>query len=465
MSDYDVVVIGAGPGGYVCAIRASQLGLKTAVVDKQWLGGVCLNVGCIPSKALLKSAEVAHILRERGKEFGFSFQNLTLDYGVAFKRSRQVSDRLTKGVGFLMKKNNIDVVMGEARISPQKTVMVTGADGKIQELKTKNIVLATGSRAALIPGVKVDGERVMTFWEAIMSPKLPESAIIIGAGAIGVEFATVWNGYGVDVTMVEMLPRIVPLEDEEISAELNKAFNKRGIKTLTGTKVLSIETTEKGVAVKVAAPDGEKTLEANQVLVAIGFKPNSADLGLDGLGVKVSQRGFVEIDDHMATNVPGLWAIGDVTGKFLLAHVASAQGIICAENIAGAETITLDYTMVPRATYCQPQVASFGLTETQAKEKGYDVKVGRFPFMANGKALGMGDTVGFVKILTDAKYGEILGAHLIGPDVSELLPELTLAQQMELTVAEIARNIHAHPTLSEVLMEAAHGAEGHAIHI
>lgn len=465
MSDYDVVVIGAGPGGYVSAIRAAQLGLKTAIVDKQWLGGVCLNVGCIPSKALLKNAEVAHTLRERGKEFGFSFENLTLDYSVAFKRSRQVSDRLVRGVGFLMKKNAIDVVMGAATITPQKNVMVTGADGKTQELKTKNIVIATGSYPALIPGVKVDGEKVMTYLEAIMSPRLPASAIIIGAGAIGVEFATVWNGYGVDVTIVEMLPRIVPLEDEEVSAELNKSFNKRGIKTLTGTRVLGIEPGEKGVSVKVAAPDGEKTLQAEQVLVAIGFKPNSANLGLEAAGVKVSSRGIIEIDERMATNVPGIWAIGDVTGKLLLAHVASAQGIICAENIAGAETITLDYTMMPRATYCQPQVASFGYTEAQAKEKGYTLKVGRFPFQANGKALGLGDYTGFVKIITDARYGEILGAHLIGPDVSELLPELTLAQTMELTTAEIARNVHAHPTLSEMLMEAAHGAEGHAINI
>ena len=306
MSDYDVIVVGAGPGGYVCAIRAAQLGQKTAIVDKQWLGGVCLNVGCIPSKALLKNAEVAHTLRERGKEFGFSFENLTLDYSVAFKRSRQVSDRLTRGVGFLMKKNKVDVYMGAARISPQKTVMVTGADGNTQELQAKNIVIATGSHTALIPGVKVDGERIMTYLEAIMSPQLPSSAIIIGAGAIGVEFATVWNSYGIDVTIVEMLPRIVPLEDEEISAELNKAFNKRGIKTLVGTRVLAVETTEKGVAVKVAAPDGEKVLEAGQVLVAIGFKPNSADLGLEALGVQLSPRGVIEIDERMATNVPGV---------------------------------------------------------------------------------------------------------------------------------------------------------------
>jgi len=463
---YDVIVVGAGPGGYVCAIRAAQLGLKTAIVDRQWLGGVCLNVGCIPSKALLRNAELAHTLRERGKEFGFSFDNLVLDYSAAVKRSRQVSERLVRGVGFLMKKNKIDVHMGTARLAGKNTLQVTGADQKTVELQAKNIVLATGAYAASIPGVKIDGKKVVSYLEAILQTDLPKSVVIIGAGAIGCEFATVWNGYGMDVTIVEMLPRILPIEDEEVSGELTKAFNKRGMKTMAGTRVLSVQTTDKGVTVKVAGPDGvEKTLEADQALMAIGFKPNSANLGLEDAGVRLSQRGFIEIDQRMATNVPGIWAIGDVTGQLLLAHVASAQGIICAENIAGAETVTLDYVMMPRATYCQPQVASFGLTEAQAKEKGYDVKVGRFPFQANGKALGLGDYTGFVKLITDAKYGEILGAHMIGPEVSELLPELTLAQEMELTPNEIARNVHAHPTLSEALMEAAHDAEGHSINI
>jgi len=465
MSTYDVVVVGAGPGGYVCAIRAAQLGKKVAIIDKQWLGGVCLNVGCIPSKALLKNAEVAHTLRERGKEFGFSFENLKLDFSVAVKRSRQVSDRLTKGVGFLMKKNKIDVIMGAAKLTAKDTLQVTDKDGKVSEVTAANIVIATGASAALIPEVQADGKRILTYWEAILQPTMPKSVVIIGAGAIGVEFATVWSGYGAEVSMVEMLPRIVPLEDEEISAELAKAFQKRGIRILTGTKVQSITASDSGVTVKVLAPDGEKTLEAEQALVAIGFKPNSRDLGLEAAGVKVSQRGFIEVDERMATNIPGVWAIGDVTGKLLLAHVASAQGVVCAENIAGAETITLDYTMMPRATYCQPQVASFGLTEAQAVEKGHKVKVGRFIFQANGKALGLGDYAGFVKLITDEKYGEILGAHLIGPDVSELLPELTLAQRLELTSTEIARNVHAHPTLSEALMEAAEAAEGHAIHI
>ena len=460
MADYDVVVIGAGPGGYVGAIRAAQLGLKTAIVEKEFLGGICLNVGCIPSKSLLKNAEVAHTLRERADEFGFSFDNLKLDYAKAVDRSRKVSKRLVQGVGFLMKKNNIDVYTGRGKLESANKVVVTLADGKTEELNTKNVILATGSYAAAIPGVKVDGEKILTFWEAILQTRQPKSVVIIGAGAIGMEFATIWNSYGVKVTIVEMLPRILPLEDEEVSTELAKAFKKRGVEILTGTKVLGIETTDKGVKVKVSDGATELVLEAEQTLVAIGFKPNTADLGLEAAGVKLTERGFVEIDDRMATNVPGIWAIGDVTGKLLLAHVASAMAVICAENIAGVETRTLDYTMMPRATYSHPQVASFGYTEAQAKEKGYEVKVGRFPFQPNGKALGLGDYVGWVKIVTDAQYGEILGAHMIGPDVSELLPELTLAQNMELTAAEIAHNVHAHPTLSEAVMEAAHGVDG-----
>lgn len=463
MADYDVIVIGAGPGGYVCAIRCSQLGLKTAIVDKQWLGGVCLNVGCIPSKALLKNAELAHTLRERGTEFGFSFENLTLDYAAAVKRSRQVSNRLTKGVAFLMRKNNITVYMGTAKVSASDTVAVTDNDGKVTEIKTKNIVIATGASVAVPGGWVVDGQKVVTYLEAIMQEKLPKSVVVIGAGAIGVEFATVWNAYGVEVTVVEMLPRLVPLEDEEISSELNRAFVKRKITSLVGHKVQSLEATQSGVLVKVSGEEGEKEIQADQALVAIGFRPNGRGLGLEEAGVRLSERGAVEIDDRMATNVPGIWAIGDVTAKLMLAHVGSTQGIVCAENIAGVETVELNYEMMPRTTFCQPQIASFGLTETQAKERGYEVKVGRFNFQANGKALGLGDYAGWAKIITDARYGEILGAHLIGPEVSELLPEITLAQAMELTTAEIARNVHAHPTLSEVLMEAAHDAEGHAI--
>jgi dihydrolipoamide dehydrogenase len=464
MAEYDVIVIGAGPGGYVCAIRAAQLGKKTAIVEREFLGGVCLNVGCIPSKSLLKNAEVAHTLRERGKEFGFSVDGLKLDYGAAVKRSRQVSNRLTKGVDFLMKKNKIDVFMGMAQFTAPGKLTVLDADSKTTELSAKDIVIATGASAMSIPGVEVDGKRVLTYWEAILQEDLPKSVIIIGAGAIGLEFATIWHSYGVEVTVVEMLPRVAPLEDEEVSKELAKDLTKRGITIRTGTRVEGIETLKTKVKVTVQGADGEETLDAEQALVAIGFRPNSADMDLDKAGVQMDDRGFVQIDERMATNVPGIWAIGDVTGKLMLAHVASAQAMICAENIAGVETVTLDYEMMPRATYSQPQVASFGLTEAQAAERGFDVKVGSFPFQANGKALGLGDYGGWVKLITDAKYGEILGAHMIGPEVTELLPELTIAQMMELTPAEIARNVHAHPTLSEVLMEAAHDAEGHAVH-
>lgn len=465
MNNYDVVVVGAGPAGYVSAIRAAQLGQKTAIVDKQFLGGVCLNVGCIPSKALLKNAEVAHTLRERGKEFGFSFDNLKLDYSVAVKRSRQVSERLTKGVGYLMKKNNIDVFMGNALIPSAGTVEITDPDGKTTGLKAKNIVIATGASAIVPSGWSVDGEKVLTYWEAILQEKLPQSVVIIGSGAIGVEFATIWNSYGAEVTIVEMLPNLVPLEDPEIGQELEKAFKKRGIKVYTNHKVEKVNTKENEVEVIVSGKDGEKTLTAEQALVAIGVKPNSTGIGLEELGVEMNERGMIVIDEYMATNVPGIWAIGDVTGKLMLAHVGSAMGIVCAERIAGVESYTLDYEMLPRVTFSQPQVASFGLTESMAKERGYDVKVSRFNFQANGKALGLGEATGFAKIVTDSKYGEILGAHLIGPEVTELLPELTLAQMMEITTAEIARNVHAHPTLSEVLMEAAHVAEGHPINI
>ncbi len=465
MNDYDVVIIGAGPGGYVCAIKASQLGLKTAIIEKEWLGGVCLNVGCIPSKALLKNAELAHTLRERAAEFGISFDNLRLDYGAAVKRSRQVSDRLTRGVAFLMKKNQIDTIMGTAKLIGKDQVNITLADGTIQTLKAKNIVIATGSHTFTPAGWVVDGKRILSYREAILQTDLPKSAVIIGAGAIGAEFATVWSGYGVQVSIVEMLPNVLPLEDTEVSTELGKAFTKRGIKLYIGHKVESLAATEKGVSVKVSAESGQSTIEAEQALVAIGFRPNTDDLGLKETGVALNSKGFIEINEEMATNIAGIWAIGDVTGKLLLAHVASAQGIVCAENMAGKESRTLNYQNMPRATYCQPQVASFGMTESQSKENGHELKISKFPFQANGKAVGLGETTGFAKIITDSKYGEILGAHLIGPEVSELLPELTLAQQMELTAEQIAKNVHAHPTLSEVLMEAAEGIDNKLIQI
>lgn len=465
MSNYDVIVIGAGPGGYVSAIRAAQLGKRTAIVERKWLGGVCLNIGCIPTKALLRNAEVARILREDGEKFGFEVQGLKLDYGKAVKRSRSVTDRLVKGVGYLMKKNGIDVHMGTAQFVEGNTLTVTSSDGVPTKLQAKDIVIATGASPIMIPGVEVDGARVITYSEALLQEHLPKSVVIVGAGAIGLEFATLWNGYGAEVTLVEMLPRIAPLEDEEVSKELTKTLSKRGIQVLVGTKVEGVEALKTKIKVKVTSSEGDQTLDADQVLVAIGFKPNSKGLGLEAVGVSLNEQGFIEIDERMEADVPGIWAIGDVTGKLMLAHVASAMGIVCAENIAGIETVTLDYEMMPRATFSSPQIASFGLTEAQARERGYDVKAGRFPFRANGKALGLGDYEGWVKLVVDSKYGEILGGHMIGPEVTELLPELTLAQMMELTPGEIARNVHAHPTLSEVLMEAAHDVEGHAIHM
>ncbi len=464
MKEFDVVVIGAGPGGYVAAIRASQLDLKTAIIEKQWLGGVCLNVGCVPSKSLLHNAEIAYTLRTGAKEYGFSFENLELDYSAAFQRSRQISSRLTKGVNFLMKKNKIEVIEGTAKLAGAGKINVELTAGGQEEVQAKDIILATGAHATVIPGMEPDSEKILDFSQAIMQEKLPKSAIVIGGGAIGVEFATVWSGYGVDVTIVEMLPHILPNEDEEAAAELAKAFKKRGVKAYGGTKVKSITKTENGTSVLVEGEKGEETLEAEITLVAVGFRPNSKGIGLEEAGVEVDQRGFVVIDDRMATTAPGVWAIGDLTGKLLLAHAASAMGVIAAENIAGREERKLDYRMIPRAVFSDPQVASFGYTEAQAKEAGFAVKTGRFNFMANGKALGLGAGSGFAKVVIDEKYGELLGATLVGPEVSELLPELVLAQANELTAEEIARSVHIHPTLSEAILEAAEAALGHGIH-
>ena len=460
---YDVTIIGAGPGGYVAAIRAAQLGLKVALVEKEYLGGVCLNWGCIPTKALLRNAEVVSLLG-RGKEFGFTVEGFQADFGAAVGRSRKVAERLVKGVGALMRKNEVEVVEGEGRLKSPTSVEVTLNDGSKRILETKNIVVATGGRARAIPGIEIDGGRVLTYREAIVLRELPASAVIVGAGPIGMEFAHVWSTYGTQVTVVEMLDRALPLEDAEVSQEVERAFKRRKVEILTSTRVQGIETTADGVKVTVAGEDGEQVLEAERALIAIGVRPNSEGVGLEEIGVHV-ERGYVVIDDAMRTNVPGVYAIGDVTGKLALAHVASAQGIVAVETIAGIETVTLDYEMLPRCTYCQPQVASFGITEAQATERGYQVKVGQFPFRAIGKALGLGDYDGFVKIVADAASGEILGASLVGPEVTELLPELVLARHWELTPEEIAHTVHAHPTLSEALMEAAHGVFGQAIHI
>jgi dihydrolipoamide dehydrogenase len=464
--DYDIVVLGAGPGGYVAAIRAAQLGLKVAIVEKEYWGGVCLNIGCIPSKALLRNAEIAHTLQHRGDEFGFSFKDLNIDYGVAFKRSRQVSDRLVKGVGFLMKKNKIDTFDGLGMIKDAKSLTVTLNGGGEEILNFKNLIIATGAHPRMIPGVEVDGKVIVTYKEAILSNSVPKEVVIVGAGPIGLEFAYVWHNYGAKVTLVEMLDRPAPLEDAEVSAELGKAYTKLGINIITSAKVESITVKGGKASLKVSAGGSTQTLEAERVLVAIGFAPNVDGFGLEKLKVKQHERSkAIEVDGQMRTSLPNVYAIGDVTGKLMLAHVGSAMGIVAAEVIAGHSTIELDYKMMPRCTYSQPQIASFGYTEAEAKEAGYQVKVAKFPFQANGKALGLGDYAGFVKVISDAKYGEILGAHMVGPEVTELLPEYTLARSAELTAEEIARNVHAHPTLSETLAEVAHGTVDGYIHI
>lgn len=465
-NEYQVIVLGSGPAGYVAAIRAAQLGLKTAIVEKEGeLGGVCLRVGCIPSKALLKNAEVAHTLQHRGKEFGFSFENLELDYAEAFKRSRQVSERLVKGVGFLMRKNDIDVYEGLGSLTGKNSMHVALNDGEEKELTADNIILATGSSVRSVPGVEIDGEKVISYLEAILSDTVPESAVIIGAGPIGMEFAYVWANYGVDVTIVEMLPHLLPNEDPEVSGVVEKAYRRLGIKFHTDMTAEDVDAS--GDKVKVTLKNGD-TLEVDQVMVAVGFRPNVDSIGLNGdLELERNDWGGIAVDGGMRTSVDNIYAVGDLVAPegLMLAHVGSAMGIIAAETIAGHPTIELEYQMLPRCTYCVPQVASFGYTEEQAKEQGFEVNVGKFPFQPNGKALGMGERDGFIKIVADARYGEILGAHMVGPDVTELLPELTIARMNELTAEEIARNVHAHPTLSEVLMEAAHGVEGDPIHI
>jgi dihydrolipoamide dehydrogenase len=462
--EYDVVVLGAGPGGYVAAIRASQLKLKTAIVEKKYWGGVCLNVGCIPSKALLRNAELVHILKHKAKTFGINIEGkVDYDYGEAFRRSRNVADGRVKGVRFLMKKNKIAEYEGWATFKDSNTVDVKLNAGGEETLKFRTCIIATGTTVRLIPGSKLS-KRVVTYEEQILQDHLPSSIIIAGAGAIGVEFAYILNSYGVNVTMIEYFDRIVPLEDEEVSAELNRQYRKSGIKTMTGTRVDAILETDSDVRVTVTTTEGEqRTLTADRVLQAIGFKPRTDGYGLENTGVKLTDRGAIDVNPKMQTNVPHIYAIGDVTSKLMLAHVAEAMGVIAAEHIAGVETIELDFDMMPRATFCQPQIASFGYTETQARERGYEINIAKFPFTANGKAQGLADPTGFVKLISDKQYGEMLGAHMIGPDVTELLPELTLARYAELTSREIARNVHPHPTLSEAVKEAAHGLEGDMI--
>ena len=460
MSKYDVVIVGAGPGGYVAAIRAGQLGLKVAIVEREEVGGVCLNWGCIPSKSLLKNAEVLSLMKQADK-FGITFDNMQYDLSKAMNRSRQVADRLVKGVQYLLKKNKVDLVKGEGRIAGTGTVEVS-PEGK--KLDTKNVIIATGSRPRLLPGLQFDSEVIISSYDALKLTEVPSRLIVVGGGAIGVEFAYFYRTYGSEVTIIELLPHILPNEDEEISILLEKSLSKLGIEILTGCSVQKI-TKQKGKGkVLFSSESGEKEVEGDKILIAIGVVGNSENIGLEKLGVKV-EKGFINVDEKMATNVEGVYAIGDVTGPPLLAHVASAQGVLAVETIAGHETTPLVYEDMPRATYCHPQVASLGLTEAQAKERGFKVKVGKFPFSASGKAIALDDYEGMVKFVVDEEFGELLGAHIIGPEASELLSEIGVAKQLEYSADDIARTVHAHPTLSEAIMEAALAAGEGAIHI
>jgi dihydrolipoamide dehydrogenase len=470
---FDVIVLGAGPGGYVAAIRAAQLGKSVAVVEKKYWGGVCLNVGCIPSKALLRNAELAHVLTHEKEVFGIQGE-ASMAFGPTHERSRKVSAGIVRGVHFLMKKNKITEIDGWGTLSEPGSLSVELNDGGTASYTYGDLIIGTGATTRLIPGTTLS-ERVVTYEEQILDPELPGSIIIAGSGAIGVEFAYVMANFGVDVTIVEFLDRMVPTEDADVSKELLKHYKKLGVKVLLGTKVESISDAgaESGEKVKVTVSKAStgstgstesEVLEADKVLQASGFAPRLEGYGLESLGV-ATERGAIVVDDFCRTNVEHVYAIGDVTGRLMLAHVAEAMGIVAAETIAGAETMPVAYDFVPRATYCQPQIGSFGYSEEQAKEKCYDVKTATFPFSANGKAQGLGEAVGFVKVVADAEYNEILGAHLIGPDVTELLPVLTLAQKWDLTADEIGRNVFAHPTLTEAVKEAIHGIAGHMINL
>ncbi len=457
MNNYsvDLVVIGSGPGGYVAAIRASQLGLKTICVEKSELGGICLNWGCIPTKALLKSAELANFMKE-AKNFGFDVKEYKVDFENVIKRSRDVANRMSNGVSFLFKKYNVQVIKGWARFKNSNTIEVLDDKGNISDIiNTKYSIIATGARPRMFPGIEVDRERILTSKEAMVINEIPNEIIIMGAGAIGVEFAYFFNSFGTKVTIVEMLDRLLPIEDEEISKELEKHFKKYGIIVLTKTKVTSAKVIGSEVQVVVSKQDGkEEILKANYALNAIGIEANVNGIGLEEMGLQI-EKGFIKVNQFLQTNIDGIYAIGDVAGPPWLAHKASAEGIVAVEKIAGLNPHPIMYQNVPGCTYCQPQVASVGLTEKKARELGYDVKIGKFPYTANGKAHGIGEARGFVKLVIDKRYGEILGAHLIGPDVTEMIAELTLAINLEATAHSLIKTIHPHPTLSEAIMEAA----------
>lgn len=461
-SQYDLIIIGSGPGGYVAAIRASQLGLKTAIIEKESLGGICLNWGCIPTKALLKSAQVFQYINH-AKDYGITVGNAEADFGAVIKRSRDVANGMSKGVNFLMKKNKIDIIEGAGRVKPGKKVEVE-KDGKKTEYTATSIIIATGGRARQLPTVPIDGQKVIEYRKAMSLEKQPKSLLVIGSGAIGVEFAYVYASMGTKVTIVEFMPNVVPVEDEEVSKELAKQYKKMGIEIHLNSSVEKVDTNGAGCVSTVKTPSGEIKIKTDIVLSAAGVVANIENIGLEETGIKL-EKGKIITDDYYQTNIPGYYAIGDVTKGQALAHVASAEGIICVEKIAGLKVHALNYNNIPGCTYCTPEIASVGYTEKAAKEAGYEIKVGKFPFSASGKAKAAGVPEGFVKLIFDAKYGECLGAHMIGANVTEMIAEIVVARNLETTGHEIIKSVHPHPTMSEAIMEAAAAAYGEVIHL
>ncbi len=463
MSKYDIIVLGSGPGGYVTAIRASQLGFKTAIIEKENLGGVCLNWGCIPTKALLKSAQVFDYLKH-AEDYGLTLQKPDKDFGAVVKRSRDVADGMSKGVQFLMKKNKIDVIEGFGKLKGGKKVQVTGKDNKTKDVEADHIIVATGARSRELPNLKQDGKKVIGYREAMTLKTQPKSMIVVGSGAIGVEFAHFYNAMGTDVTLVEFLPNLVPLEDEEVSKQFERSVKKAGIKVMTNSSVESVDTSGKLIKAKVKTKKGEETLEAEIVLSAVGIKSNIENIGLEELGIK-TDKDKILVNEWYQTNVAGIYAIGDVVAGPALAHVASAEGITCVEKIAGVHVEAIDYGNIPGCTYATPEIASVGMTEKQAKEAGYELKIGKFPFSASGKAKAAGTPDGFVKVIFDAKYGEWLGCHMIGAGVTDMIAEAVLGRKLETTGHEVLKAIHPHPTMSEAVMEAVAAAYGEVIHL
>ena len=461
--NYDVIVLGSGPGGYVTAIRASQLGMKTAVIEKESLGGVCLNWGCIPTKALLKSANVYEYINH-AEDYGIKVSSHKADFSAVVKRSRSVAEKMSGGVQFLMKKNKIDVIMGTGKVKPGKNIEVTNEKGEKKDYTAKNIIIATGARSRQLPNLEQDGKQIIGYREAMVLPKMPKKMVIVGSGAIGVEFAYFYNAMGVDVTVVEYLPNIVPVEDIDVSKQLEKTFKKKGMNIMTNSSVEKVEKSSKGCEVHVKTKKGMETLNCDVVLSAVGIQPNIENIGLEETGIVVD-AGKIVVNDYYETNIPGYYAIGDVVPGQALAHVASAEGITCVEKIAGQNPEPIDYNNIPGCTYCSPEIASVGMTEKAAKEAGYDLKVGKFPFSASGKASAAGHNDGFIKLIFDAKYGELLGGHMIGANVTEMIAEIVALRKLETTGHELIKTVHPHPTMSEAVMEAAAAAYDEVIHI